>query len=300
MIEKITTLKEKLRFGVSPALATPLLNDGYTVNVDLIPDLIRFLESKGIKGLFVGGSTGEGILLSVEERMRLHAAAIEQATVPVMLHIGANRIDTAVSLARHAAELGADAIAAVTPYYYGFHDEGLLAYYKAIANAAPETPLLLYDIPHMAVNGISVGLLTAVQQQIPTIAGIKTSRGDMIAINALLTSAKDPFISFAGKEPLALGAMSYGFDGLVSGLSTAIPEPFVALVDAFAHGDLDLARKWQQTINELLEMMPAGYRIGAIKKILDERGFAVGTAVPPRPMPPHSLWDKMHPLLHET
>ena len=299
MNEKIIALKNRLRFGVSPALSTPLLADGYTVNVEMIPQLIQFLESKGSKGLFVGGTTGEGILLSVEERMRLHQTAVHNATVPVMLHIGANRIDTAVTLAKQAAEVGADAIAAVTPYYYGFHDEGLLNYYQAISDAAPTLPLLLYDIPHMAVNGISPNFLTAVQQQVPTIAGVKTSQGDMIEINKLLTAAKAPFISFAGKEALALGAMSYGFDGLVSGLSTAVPEPFVGLVSAFAAGDLEKARRYQQKINQLLTLIPNGYRIGAIKQILAERGYDVGTAVPPRPMPNQPIWEKMEPIIKE-
>lgn len=297
MKNKIEALQNKLKHGVSPALATPVTADGYTVNVDQIPALIEFLESKDSKGLFVGGSTGEGILLTTEERKRLHKTAVEAASVPVMLHIGANRTDTAVALANHAAQIGADAIAAVTPYYYGFHDEGLINYYQAISQAAPELPLLLYDIPHMAVNGISPAFIKEVQEKVPTIAGIKTSRGNMIEINALLKAAAPPFITFAGKEPLALGALSYGFDGLVSGLSTAIPEPFVALTAAYGAGDLQAAQAHQQTVNRLLTCIPAGYRIGTIKQILAERGFAVGTAVPPRPMPHEPIWPSMQAIL---
>ena len=298
MKEKITALQNKLKYGVSPALATPVMEDGYTVNTDCVTQLVAFLESKGSKGLFVGGSTGEGILLTTAERKRLNETAVQAATVPVMLHIGANRLDTAVELAEHASIIGADAIAAVTPYYYGFHDEGLIHYYHSISRAAPELPLLLYDIPHMAVNGISPNFIKAVQEKVPTIAGIKTSRGDMIDINALFRAGTQPFITFAGKEPLALGALSYGFDGLVSGLSTAVPEPFVAITAAFGNGDLEAARAHQNTINQLLTCIPTGYRIGAIKQILAERGYAVGTAVPPRPMPNQPIWPQMEQILN--
>lgn len=293
MKNKIAELKARLADGVLPAMATPLEADGYTVNVACIPELIAFLESTGIKGLFVGGTTGEGILLTPQERMRLHQTAVTHASLPVIVHIGANRVDTAAALAHHAVQIGADAIAAVTPYYYGFHEDGLLHYYQEIAAAAPGVPLLLYDIPHMAINGISAPFAQRIQSKIPSVAGIKTSRGDMAAINILLTAFKQPALAFAGKEPLALGAMSYGFDGLVSGLSTAVPEPFVALVNAFVAGDMIEAQKQQRLINTLLAFIPDGFRIGAIKQILKERGIDVGSAVPPRPMPTAPIWTKM-------
>lgn len=299
MKNKVEALKEKLQHSVSPALATPLEADGYTVNIEVLSTLIQFLETRGIDGLFVGGTTGEGILLSTAERMRLHETAVQSATVPLIIHIGANRVDTAVTLAKHAQVLGADAIAAVTPYYYTFHAQGLMHYYESIAAAAPETPLFLYDIPQMALNGISPAFLTAVQEKIPTIAGIKTSRPSMIEISQLFSVAQQPFISLAGKEALALGALSYGFDGLVSGLSTAVPEPFVRLVNAFAQSEYSAARQWQQTIDHLLTEIPAGFRIGAIKQILQERGVGVGTAVPPRPMPTAPIWPQMASILEE-
>jgi dihydrodipicolinate synthase/N-acetylneuraminate lyase len=87
-----------------------------------------------------------------------------------------------------------------------------------------------------------------------------------------------------------------GADGLISGLSTAVPEPFVALTRAVGQGDLNAARQAHQTINQLLDLMPP-QRIGAIKTILAERGVPVGPAVPPRPMPQGEVWPQMKALL---
>lgn len=301
MVEtKIASLKLKLANGVTPALATPLQTDGYTVNTAVVPQLADFLIQAGVKGLFFGGTTGEGVLLTVEDRMRLHEAAVVAANgrVPVIVHVGTNRLDTAVTLTRHAADIQADGIAAVTPYFYGMDDDGLAAYYHKLAEAAPEMPLLLYDIPQMATNAISPELLARLAHSLPSLAGIKTSRGDAQIIRRLLAAATERLMVLVGNEAIALGSLAMGADGLISGLSTAVPEPFVALTHAFAIGNLAEARRQHQIINRLLPCLPAGARIGGIKQILIERGINVGTAVPPRPMPDKPLWPMMEALLN--
>jgi dihydrodipicolinate synthase/N-acetylneuraminate lyase len=297
--EKIAALKERLANGVSPAMATPLQADGYQVNVDVVPQLVDFLIDAGVKGLFVGGTTGEGILLETSERKRLHEATVAAADgrVPVLLQVGANRTDVAVALARHAQQIGADAIAAVTPYYYGVDDDSLFGYYAAIAQAASQTPLLLYDIPHMAINGISPDLLSRLDQEFASLAGVKTSNRDAQQVRRLLAAATEPLIILGGNETVALGLLALGTHGIISGLSTAVPEPFVALSEAMARGDMATARRQQQLINQMLAEFPAGRRIGVIKQILAERGIAVGGPVPPRAMPGGHYWSRLAALM---
>ena len=147
--------------GIVPAMATPLKADGYTVNFDALSDLAEFLIAAGVNGLFVGGTTGEGILLNENQRVEIHERAAEAAKgrVAFIVHVGANTTAASAVLAKHAESIGADAIAAVTPYYYQIHDEALLDYYRALAAAAPSTPLLAYDIPHLAVNSVGPELL---------------------------------------------------------------------------------------------------------------------------------------------
>ena len=299
MKRKIQELKERVSGGVSPAMATPLLKDGYTVDTAVIPQLAEFLLDKGVAGLFVGGTTGEGILLAPAERMRLHEAAARAADgrVPVIVHTGANQMGTAVALSRHAAEIGADAMAAVTPWFYGMPDDALADYYQTIAQAAPQIPLLLYDIPHMAGNGISPALLARLADELPTFAGMKCSRPDAQMIRKLIDAMPDEAVFLAGNEAIALGSLAMGADGLITGLSTAVPEPFVALTAAFAEGNLADAQRWHRAINQMLACLPAGRRIGAIKQILAERGIEVGTAVPPRPMPAEPVWPNIQNVI---
>lgn len=280
-------------------MATPLTADGCRVNTAVLPTLVDFLIGKGVKGLFVGGTTGEGILLDAAERMRLHEASLTAAAgrVPVLLHVGANRMDTAVRLAQHAAKIGTEAIVTITPTFYGMDEDSLAGYFQTVAAAAPETPLLLYDIPHMAVNGVSPALFARLGKVLPSLAGIKTSRPDAQIIRQHIAAAPERTMVLAGNERISLGSLAMGADGLISGLSSAVPEPFVALTQAFGQNDMAAARKAHQTINHLLDEIADLPRIGAVKQVLAERGILVGTAVPPRPMPTESIWPRLDLIL---
>ncbi len=296
---KIAVLREKLTGGVAPAIVTPLLPGSYAVDTAVIPQLVDFLIDRDVKGVFIGGTTGEGPFLDIEARQQLAEAAVSAVNgrIVTILHIGGMRTETAVSLARHAATLGVDAIAAVTPFYYGMHDDGLAAYFHAVADAAPGIPLFLYEIPHMAVNGISPGLAARLSVEIPSLAGVKCSNQSVQAVRRLLDALPPEKFVLIGNETAALGSLALGCVGMVSGLSTAVPEPFVGLAKAFAAGDMDEARRQQHIINQLLLHMPPGARIGGIKAILGSRGVAVGTAVPTLPMPDASPWPAMQDLI---
>lgn len=284
-------------------MATPLNTDGYTVNTAVVPQLVSFLAERGVSGLFVGGTTGEGVALDFKQREILHetvVTAVNQSDrpLPVLLHAGANSTREAVSLTRHAAEIGAAAIVAVSPWFYGMDDDALFDFFAQLAATAPETPFLVYDIPQASINGISPPLLSRLCTEIPNFAGIKCSRTDAQVIRRLLDARHPETIFLAGNEPIALGSLAHGADGLISGLSTAVPEPFVALTAAFAAGEIDKARRIQRQINELLLYLPTGRRLGGIKRILDERGVPVGGLVPPRQMPDGNVWEKMAGVLN--
>jgi len=269
-------------------MATPLLPDGSRINEGAVEELINLLVNAGAKGLFIGGSTGEGIPLSLEARRRLHKRSIELIgnRVPALIHVGSNTTEESVYLAEEAQKAGAHSIVAVTPYFYAIHDDALVDYYQAIYESAPDTPLLAYDIPHLAVNTISPKLLKRLVTSIPTLAGIKTSHMNAQHIRSLIDAAQDQLIVLAGNERIALGSLALGANGLISGLSTALPEPFVRLTDSFFSGDLESAQTQQRIINQLLDLIPSGARLGAIKWILDQRGIEAGPPVPPRPLPP--------------
>jgi len=296
--DRIPTLKAKLRDGVSPAMATPLIPGSHTVNVAAVPALVDFLAGKGVKGLFVGGTTGEGILLDEDQRRALHEAAVAAAggRVAVLLHVGAQRTETAVTLTRHAAGLRPDAIVAMTPTFFGMSDAALARYFTAIADAAPDIPLFVYDIPQFAVNGVGPSLLATLARDIPSLAGLKCSRPDVQFVRQLIDALPSDRMLLAGNESAALGLLALGADGLISGLATAIPEPFVALTRTFAAGDIDEAREWQRCINRLLGAL-AGARIGGIKAILNQRGIEVGPPTPTLDEIDAPLWSRAAEIL---
>ena len=303
MQEKIAHLKQMLAGGVTPALATPLREDTYEVNTAVIPQLVDFLLERGVRGLFAGGSTGEGIVLPLAERKKLHEGVVTAVSgrVPVLVHVGSIRTGWAVEMARHAAAIRADAIAAVTPNFYKLDDkDSLVSYYEAIAAAAPDTPLVLYDIPHLATNGVSPELLQMLAGRIPSLAGIKSSRPDAQAVRQLLDAAPAHLLTLAGNEAIALGLLALGMDGLLSGLSTAVPEPLVALTQAVSSNNLAAAQRQQTIIRDILALTPPGKRIGWIKQILAERGIAAGPAIPPRLMPDGSYWPQIQTILAQA
>jgi dihydrodipicolinate synthase/N-acetylneuraminate lyase len=213
------------------------------------------------------------------------------------LHVGGIRTEVTLDLAKHAADIGADAMVAVAPIFYGMHDDALAAYYVSIAEAAPDVPLFGYDVPHMAVNGIGGPLAIRLCAEIPSLAGIKSSNKDAQVVRRQIDALPADRIILVGSESIALGSMALGADGMISGLSTAVPEPFVAMLSAFASGNMIEARRMQKLINRLLACMPAGARIGGIKAILAERGIPVGSPVAPLPSPDREIWPPMRSIL---
>ena len=296
--ERISLLKRQLGGGVSPAMATPLVAGTHSVNTAVVPQLVDFLIDKGVKGLFVGGTTGEGIQLEVDQRQILHEAAVAatQGRAAVLLHVGAQRTETAVALARHAATLRPDALVAMTPIFYGMSDDALARYFHAIADVAPDIPLFVYDIPQFAVNGVGPALLARLAAEMPMLAGLKSSRVDVQIVRQLIDALPRDRILLAGNESAALGMLALGADGLISGLSTAIPEPFVALTRAVAAGNLEEGREWQRCINRLLAAL-GNARIGGIKAILNQRGVPVGPPVPTLDATDAPLWAKAAEIL---
>lgn len=292
-------LKQRIQNGVLPAMATPLLADGYNIDVNAVGVLVDFLINAGIDGLFVGGTTGEGLLLDTRQRCLLHETAVDtvRGRIPVLVHVGANTTRETVQLTEHAATIAVDGIVCITPTFFGMPDVDLLAFFRQIAALTPETAFLVYDIPHMAATGVSPQLLKQLVQQVPNFAGVKCSRPDAQHIRQLIDSADDAMV-LAGNERIALGSLALGATGLISGLATAVPEPFVALCRAVTAGNLAQAQQEQRRINQLLDRIPASHRIGALKRILQQRGIAAGPMVPPRQLADDAdLWQDLLLLL---
>lgn len=268
---------EKFR-GVFPAIATPMSPSGEEVDLDAIPRLCDFLIGKGVHGLFALGSTGEGVLLSLEERRSVAERVVASAggRVPVIVNVGALTTRDSLALARHAAAIGADALALVSPFYYRLTTDQQFAHYAAVLEAAGELPVFLYNIPQATGNTISLDILQRLWDRFPNLAGIKDSSGNVPALQELLFSAPERLRVFVGEDLVDLVGLLLGAHGIVSSISGVFPEPYVALYEAVQRGELELGKAAQKAINELVKCLTAAPHVAMCKEALALRGVPVG------------------------
>lgn len=277
-------MKKYLR-GVVTAMVTPFHADG-SINLDAVAKLTHFLIEKGIMGLFPLGTNGECMRLSVAERKAVAEAVVQAAkgsNVPVFIHTGAVSMEDTLTLTRHAAQIGADGVAVVTPSYFKLTDEELFGFYRAVAGCVSEDfPIYVYSIPQCTTNDISVPLMEKLYREIPNIVGIKYSFLDMERTKQYC--AIEGLSVLHGADTLYPEMMAIGCDGVVSGLSGAYPEPFANQVAFYEKGDSSSVLHWQKVAQQVGELTNHG-NIAQIKYVIEQRGISVGDirlpALPP-------------------
>ena len=261
--------------GVWPALVTPLTeNDG--VDVAATRRLLDYLVDAGVHGFYVCGGTGEGVLLSVEERKLMAETVIDHVNgrVPIIMHVGAIATASAVDLARHAERAGADAIAAVPPFYYRPDFQAIKDHYAMITGAS-RLPCYLYYIP--STTGIT---LSAEQMwelcQMPNVAGFKYSDFDLYKLEQILAMGSGTLNVFSGPDQLFLPCQAVGVDGAVGSTYNILPKLFLELYDAFCRSDMRAARELQAQGNRIIDTYVKYGGIPALREILRQMGYDCG------------------------
>jgi 4-hydroxy-tetrahydrodipicolinate synthase len=276
--------------GVVVATITPMNDDGsHLAAEDVFASYFGFLVERGVHGLFVCGTTGEGALLSMDERRRVAELAVRYAArrVPVVVHVGAMATAEAVALARHAAAIGADAVAVVTPSFYPMDGEAIFQHFRAVASAVPEVPVYLYNIPSFARNEIPPAILGRLRETCPNVAGMKHSDANLVRLQEYQRAAGPGFAVLSGSDAVALAALALGATGCVSGNASALPEVLLALYDAVRRGDLAAARRAQHVLHEVRSLLGDGLSLASFKAAIARRGIPVGGVRPPhRPLEP--------------
>jgi dihydrodipicolinate synthase/N-acetylneuraminate lyase len=206
--------------GRIAAAVTPLRDGGAALDLDAVLPYVDFLAGGGLAGVLALGTTGEGILLSVSERKQVAEAFVAAAggRLDVAVHCGAQTTADTVELARHAAEVGADAVAVIGPPYYAYDEEALYAHFAAAAEAAGKTPFYLYEFK--ARTGYSIPL-SVIERLGDRVAGLKVSNQPFEAVAPYLLDGRDVFV---GAEALVERGLVEGAAGSVSGLAAAFPE----------------------------------------------------------------------------
>lgn len=265
-------------YGVTTAMVTPFDENG-KVSPDRLEQLVEFLISKGVQGLYPLGTTGEMLRLSPDERKLVAETVVKAARgrVNVFIHVGAVREDETIELARHAADIGADGIGVVTPVFFSANDKELERYYVRVASSVPnDFPVYLYSIPQCAANDLKPEVVQRIKDQCENVAGVKYSYPDFLRVNEYLAVNNGDFSVLPGTDRLFLAALAMGCDGVVSGVSCAYPEPFVAVYNAFQQNDLAKARKMQRLATKYCEVLRNGSNMSYFKEALKLRGVDAG------------------------
>jgi len=253
--------------GALAAAATPLRDGGSALDADAFGPMTGFLASGGVDGILALGTTGEGILLGREERMRAAQLFVDHRPegFAVAVHCGAQTTEETAALAAHAAGIEADAVAVIGPPYYAFDERELHAHFLAAARACEPLPFYVYEFEARAGYVVPPSVVERLREDAPNLAGLKVSDSPMERVRPYLLEGLDVFV---GQEPLAIEAMAEGAAGCVSGLAAAFPEVVADLV----HDGSRAAHEHVVSLREQLRGIPFQ---AALKAILAERGVPV-------------------------
>lgn len=208
--------------GVVAATVTPLRDDGRELDVAAVPRLVDFYAEAGMHGVFVAGSTGEGVLLTLAERRTLLESFLAAAGegFSVVAQVGAQATAEAVALAQHARDAGATAVAAVGPPYYRYDDAELIEHFELIACACAPVPFYLYEIRDRTGYALSETVVLGVRERAANLVGMKVSDRTLDELRAYILPGLDVMV---GSEPLIPEAVALGAVGAVSALAAALP-----------------------------------------------------------------------------
>lgn len=271
---------EKIK-GLIDAPFTPMDARG-EVNLQPIAAYAAMLERNGLKGVFINGSSGEGYMLTTEERMRLAETWVSVAPkdFKVIVHVGSCCLKDSCMLARHAASIGAWGIGSMAPPFPKVgRIEELVKYCEAIASSAPNLPFYYYHIP--AFNGAylpMLELLKAVDGRIPNFAGIKYTYECLYEYNQCRLYAGGKFDMLHGQDETILPSLAQGgAQGGIGGTTNYNGRELVGIIDAWNKGDLETARERQNFAQAVINVI-CHYRgnIVAGKRIMKLIGFDLG------------------------
>jgi len=272
--------------GCGTALVTPFRRDG-SLDEAGVSRLAKRQIDAGIHFLVPCGTTGESPTLTEEERVRVVELVAEQAKgrVPVLAGAGGYNTQEVIHAAKRMGRAGADGILSVTPYYNKPTPDGLVAHYRAIAEAI-ELPIILYNVPGR--TGCNIDPATLIRlASIPSIAGVKEASGNMMQMCEICASVPDTFTVLSGDDALTLPLMAIGGRGIISVASNEIPAEMSKLAELGASGDFASARQLHQRLMPLLQVNFIESNPIPVKSAMAMLGLLDETyrlpMVPPRP-----------------
>ena len=254
--------------GALAAAVTPLRDGGEALDEDTFAPYADFLAAGGLDGVLALGTTGEGFLLRVEQRMRAAELFVEacRGRLAVAVHAGAQSTWDTVELAAHAADIGADAVAVIAPPYFALDEAELLSHLEAAARACDPTPFYVYEFAARSGYAVPVAVLERLREAAPNFRGLKVSDVPWERFAPYLVEGLDIFV---GPEALIPQGLAGGAVGAVSALGSAFPELIAGAVRDPESADL-------APVRTAVERFPFQ---SALKTVLARRGVPINPDV---------------------
>jgi N-acetylneuraminate lyase len=270
--------------GLIAAPFTPF-QPGGELNLNMIDQQAASLTADGVIGVFVCGTTGEGLSLTTAERMQVAERWMKSSAgrLKIIVHVGHNSLGDCQELARHAAKIEADAFAAVSPSFFRpVNVEQLADFCAEVAKAAPGLPFYYYHIPVMTnVNLPMIDFVRLAAKRIPNFAGLKFTDENLMSYSQCLNFESGRFNILFGRDEILLAALSLGATGAVGSTYNFMAPLYLKLKAAFERGDLVSARRFQSTAIEIIAVMSRHGGLPAGKAMMKMIGVDCGPVRPP-------------------
>lgn len=271
-IFKMEAAMKKLE-GVVSALVTPF-DDGDNIREDSIRRIINYNLKNGVSGFYVCGSTGESLLLTLDERKRILEIVKDEVKdrAFIIANIGCMGTKFSIELAKHAEETGVDAISSFPPIYYKFSFDEIKQYYFDIANSV-NVPLIIYYIPSFTNVEMSLENFSELLEH-KNIIGVKFTSMNLFMLERIKALSNKTI--FNGFDEVFLGGLSLGADGMIGSTCNIVPAIIRAIYDSFRSKEMEKAYIYQQKLNEIINDIKDFGIIPATKAILSLIGIECG------------------------
>ena len=285
-------MKDITRYrGVIPAFYACYAPDG-SISTDGVRALTRHLMAKGVKGVYVGGSSGECIYQHVDERKAVLEAVMEEAAgkITVIAHVACNNTADSAELAAHAEQCGVDAIAAIPPIYFHLPPYAIASYWNAMSAAAPHTEFVIYNIPQLAGTALTMPLLEEMLKN-PNVIAVKNSSMptqdiQMFKDAGIAARGTDGFAVFNGPDEQFVSGLAMGADGGIGGTYAVMPELFLKMYELVKAGDIPAARAIQYQADRIIyKMCEAKGNLYAVQKEILRRQYGLELGGVRAPLP---------------
>ena len=278
--------------GIIPAFYA-CYDDNGEISPERVEALTRHLIAKGVKGVYVGGSSGECIYQSVTDRKLVleHVMKAAEGKLTVIAHVACNNTADSKELAAHAESLGVDAIAAIPPIYFHLPEYAIAEYWNAMSAAAPELDFVIYNIPQLAGTALSMSLLKEMLKN-PNVIAVKNSSMptqdiQMFKAEGVKERGENGFVVFNGPDEQFVAGRAIGADGGIGGTYAVMPELFVKMDELIRADKFAEAMKIQYKADAIIyKMCEAKGNLYAVQKEILRRMYGLELGSVRRPLPP--------------